>query len=45
MHGRDIQDDYFVKGSYDFDDRGPELSSKLCDDHHITQFAGKVASV
>ncbi|KAF2146820.1 uncharacterized protein K452DRAFT_294355 [Aplosporella prunicola CBS 121167] len=44
MYSDDLKDNYFAKGSYDFNDIGPEPKPRLSDDKHGTRCAGEVAA-
>ncbi|KAK9463494.1 peptidase S8/S53 domain-containing protein [Lipomyces oligophaga] len=41
----DLRDNFFAKGSYDFNDPGPLPNPKLTDDRHGTRCAGEIAAV
>ncbi|KAK9476477.1 peptidase S8/S53 domain-containing protein [Lipomyces japonicus] len=41
----DLKDNYFAKGSYDFNDLGPDPKPRLADDKHGTRCAGEIAAV
>ncbi|KAK9467385.1 peptidase S8/S53 domain-containing protein [Lipomyces arxii] len=41
----DLRDNFFAKGSYDFNDPGPLPKPRLADDHHGTRCAGEIAAV
>jgi len=45
MYSDDLKDNYFAKGSYDFNDDGPEPKPRLKDDRHGTRCAGEIAAV
>lgn len=45
MYSEDIKENYFAKGSYDFNDHNPEPRPRLSDDHHGTRCAGEIAAV
>ncbi|KAJ6436048.1 subtilisin like protease [Purpureocillium lavendulum] len=45
MHSRDLRDNYFAAGSWDFNDPGPEPKPRLSDDRHGTRCAGEVSAV
>lgn len=44
MHSRDLMDNYFAEGSWDFNDDDPEPKPELSDDNHGTRCAGEVAA-
>jgi kexin len=44
MYSDDLRDNYFAKGSYDFNDHTAEPRPRLSDDHHGTRCAGEVAA-
>ncbi|KAK9367381.1 peptidase S8/S53 domain-containing protein [Lipomyces kononenkoae] len=41
----DLRDNFFAKGSYDFNDPGPLPKPRLADDKHGTRCAGEIAAV
>ncbi|KAK9240832.1 peptidase S8/S53 domain-containing protein [Lipomyces kononenkoae] len=41
----DLRDNFFAKGSYDFNDPGPLPKPRLADDRHGTRCAGEIAAV
>lgn len=45
MKSRDLKDNYFAQGSYDFNDKHAEPAPQLFDDRHGTRCAGEVAAV
>ena len=45
MYSEDLKDNYFAKGSYDFNDDNPEPKPRLADDRHGTRCAGEIAAV
>ena len=45
MYSEDLKDNYFAKGSYDFNDNNPEPKPRLSDDRHGTRCAGEIAAV
>lgn len=45
MDSRDLRENYFAKGSYDFNDQSPEPRPQLYDDRHGTRCAGEIAAV
>ncbi|KAF3491813.1 kexin [Arthroderma uncinatum] len=45
MYSNDLKDNYFAKGSYDFNEMQPEPRPLLDDDKHGTRCAGEVAAV
>lgn len=45
MTSKDLQANYYAKGSWDFNDPGPEPRPRLSDDHHGTRCAGEIAAV
>ena len=45
MYSDDIKDNYFAKGSYDFNDNSEEPKPRLVDDRHGTRCAGEIAAV
>ena len=45
MYSEDLKDNYFAKGSYDFNDNNPEPKPRLADDRHGTRCAGEIAAV
>ncbi|KAI9662864.1 MAG: pheromone processing endoprotease [Bathelium mastoideum] len=45
MDNPDLKNNYFAKGSYDFNDKGPEPRPRLSDDNHGTRCAGEVSAV
>lgn len=45
MFSNDLKDNYFAKGSYDFNDNTEEPRPRLVDDKHGTRCAGEVAAV
>ncbi|KKF95909.1 Protease KEX1 [Ceratocystis platani] len=45
MYSKDLKDNYYAEGSYDFNDRSPEPKPRLSDDHHGTRCAGEIAAV
>lgn len=45
MYSNDIKDNYFAKGSYDFNDNTEEPKPRLSDDKHGTRCAGEIAAV
>ncbi|KAF2482338.1 peptidase S8/S53 domain-containing protein [Neohortaea acidophila] len=45
MDSLDLKDNYFAKGSWDFNDVGPDPKPRLSDDRHGTRCAGEVAAV
>ena len=44
MYSDDLKDNYFAKGSYDFNDQIEEPKPRLFDDRHGTRCAGEVAA-
>jgi kexin len=44
MYSRDLKDNYFAEGSWDFNDNDPEPKPELSDDNHGTRCAGEVAA-
>lgn len=45
MYSEDLKDNYYAKGSYDFNDNNPEPKPRLADDRHGTRCAGEIAAV
>lgn len=45
MDSDDLKDNYFAKGSYDFNDEVEDPKPRLSDDHHGTRCAGEVSAV
>lgn len=45
MNSKDLKDNYYAKGSYDFNDKSDEPKPRLYDDKHGTRCAGEVAAV
>ena len=45
MYSDDLRDNYFAKGSYDFNDDMDEPKPRLKDDRHGTRCAGEIAAV
>ena len=45
MYSDDIKDNYFPKGSYDFNENTAEPKPRLSDDRHGTRCAGEIAAV
>ncbi|KAL9099449.1 MAG: hypothetical protein Q9163_005051 [Psora crenata] len=45
MYSEDIKDNYFAKGSYDFNEGTDEPKPRLSDDKHGTRCAGEIAAV
>ncbi len=45
MYSDDLKDNYFAKGSYDFNDNTDEPKPRLSDDRHGTRCAGEIAAV
>lgn len=45
MYSDDLKDNYFAKGSYDFNDQTDEPKPRLKDDRHGTRCAGEIAAV
>ncbi|KAL6715845.1 pheromone processing endoprotease [Lecanora helva] len=45
MYSDDLKDNYFAKGSYDFNDNTDEPKPRLKDDRHGTRCAGEIAAV
>ena len=45
MYSDDIKDNYFAKGSYDFNEGTDEPKPRLSDDRHGTRCAGEIAAV
>lgn len=45
MYSDDLKDNYFAKGSYDFNENTDEPKPRLSDDHHGTRCAGEIAAV
>ena len=45
MYSNDLKDNYFAKGSYDFNDQTDEPRPRLSDDRHGTRCAGEIAAV
>lgn len=45
MHSEDLKENYFAKGSWDFNDNQAAPEPKLSDDRHGTRCAGEVAAV
>ena len=45
MYSDDLKDNYFAKGSYDFNDDTDEPKPRLEDDRHGTRCAGEIAAV
>lgn len=44
MYSRDLKDNYFAEGSWDFNDNDGEPKPELSDDNHGTRCAGEVAA-
>ncbi|KOS21621.1 Kexin [Escovopsis weberi] len=44
MYSRDLAPNYFAKGSWDFNDPGPEPRPRLADDRHGTRCAGEISA-
>ncbi|SMQ51273.1 unnamed protein product [Zymoseptoria tritici ST99CH_1A5] len=44
MDSLDLKDNYFAKGSWDYNDPGPDPKPRLSDDHHGTRCAGEIAA-
>ncbi|CAK7208315.1 pheromone processing endoprotease [Sporothrix eucalyptigena] len=44
MYSDDLKPNYYAKGSYDFNDKGPEPRPKLSDDKHGTRCAGEISA-
>ena len=45
MYSDDLKDNYFAKGSYDFNENTEEPKPRLSDDKHGTRCAGEIAAV
>ena len=45
MYSDDLKDNYFAKGSYDFNENTDEPKPRLSDDRHGTRCAGEIAAV
>jgi kexin len=45
MYSRDLKDNYFAEGSWDFNDNDPEPKPELSDDRHGTRCAGEISAV
>lgn len=45
MYSDDLKDNYFARGSHDFNDPGDEPRPRLFDDKHGTRCAGEIAAV
>lgn len=45
MHSKDLKDNYFAEGSWDFNDNDPEPAPELAADTHGTRCAGEVSAV
>lgn len=45
MYSLDLKDNYFAKGSWDFNDNGPKPRPRLDADRHGTRYAGEVSVV
>ncbi|KAG8526963.1 uncharacterized protein KY384_008392 [Bacidia gigantensis] len=45
MYSEDLKDNYFAKGSYDFNEGVEEPKPRLSDDRHGTRCAGEIAAV
>lgn len=45
MYSRDLKDNYFAEGSWDFNDNDPEPKPVLSDDRHGTRCAGEISAV
>lgn len=45
MYSDDLKDNYFAKGSYDFNEQTDEPKPRLKDDRHGTRCAGEIAAV
>lgn len=45
MYSDDLKDNYFAKGSYDFNEQTEEPKPRLKDDRHGTRCAGEIAAV
>ncbi|EEH07289.1 kex protein [Histoplasma capsulatum G186AR] len=45
MHSKDLKDNYFADGSYDYNDKSPIPKPRLFDDKHGTRCAGEIAAV
>ncbi|MBE3041020.1 S8 family serine peptidase, partial [Candidatus Bathyarchaeota archaeon] len=45
MTSEDLKDNYYAKGSWDFNNPGPDPKPRLSDDHHGTRCAGEIAAV
>ncbi|KAM0524079.1 hypothetical protein ACHAPE_001334 [Trichoderma viride] len=45
MYSRDLKDNYFAEGSWDFNDNDPEPKPVLSDDKHGTRCAGEISAV
>ena len=45
MNSRDLAENYYAEGSWDFNDDNPVPSPKLFDDYHGTRCAGEIAAV
>lgn len=45
MYSDDLKDNYFAKGSYDFNEDTDEPKPRLSDDRHGTRCAGEIAAV
>lgn len=45
MYSDDLKDNYFAKGSYDFNENTNEPKPRLSDDRHGTRCAGEIAAV
>jgi kexin len=44
MDSLDLKDNYFAKGSWDYNDPGPDPKPRLSDDHHGTRCAGEISA-
>lgn len=44
VDSRDLQPNYYARGSYDFNDHSPEPRPRLLDDHHGTLCAAEIAA-
>jgi kexin len=45
MDSEDLKENYFAKGSWDYNDPGPDPKPRLSDDHHGTRCAGEISAV
>ncbi|KAF7713919.1 Kexin [Penicillium ucsense] len=44
MYSNDLKPNYFAKGSWDYNDNGPEPRPRLSDDKHGTRCSGEIAA-